>query len=73
MRNPNRGKTHAKKRVQHDVKTSFSNQEETPPDLYESLSHLIPALKLIKNVESGRDLVRDLFSSKQHKVYYLHR
>ena len=34
-----------------NVKTSSSDQEETPPDLYESLSHLIPALKHIKNVE----------------------
>jgi hypothetical protein len=41
------GKTHAKKRVQHDVETSFSDQEETPPDLYKSLSHPIPALKHI--------------------------
>ena len=40
---PKQGKTHAKKRVQHDVKTSFSDQEETPPDLCKLLSHLIPA------------------------------
>ena len=39
MRNPNRGKLHAKKRVQHDAETSSSDQEETPPDLYKLLSH----------------------------------
>jgi hypothetical protein len=44
---PKQGKTHAKKRVQHDVKTSFPDQEETPPDLCKLLSHLIPALKHI--------------------------
>jgi hypothetical protein len=48
---PKQGKTHAKKRVQHDAETSSSDQEETPPDLYKSLSHLILALKHIKNVE----------------------
>jgi hypothetical protein len=40
-------KTHANKRVQHDVKTSSSDQEKTPPDLYKTLSHLIPTLKHI--------------------------
>jgi hypothetical protein len=47
MRNPNRGKTHAKKRVQHGVRTSSSDQEETPPDPCKSLSHHITALKHI--------------------------
>jgi hypothetical protein len=51
MRNPNMGKTHAKKRVQHDAETSSSDQEKTPPDLNKSLNHPIPALKHIKNVE----------------------
>jgi hypothetical protein len=31
MRNPNREKTHAKKRVQHDAETSSSDQEEKLP------------------------------------------
>jgi hypothetical protein len=42
---PKQGKTHAKKRVQHDVKTSSSDQGKTPPDLCKTLSHLIPTLK----------------------------
>jgi hypothetical protein len=41
------GKTHAKKRVQHDVETSSFDQKETPPDPCKSLSHPIPALKHI--------------------------
>jgi hypothetical protein len=48
---PKQGKTHAKKRVQHDIETSSSDQEKTPPDLCKLLSHPIPALKHIKNVE----------------------
>jgi hypothetical protein len=42
---PNQVKTHTKKRVQHDVDTSSSDQEKTPPDLCKTLSHPIPTLK----------------------------
>jgi hypothetical protein len=48
---PKQGKTHAKKRAQHDVETSSFDQEKTPPDLCKTLSHPIPTLKHIKNVE----------------------
>jgi hypothetical protein len=47
MRNPDREKSHAKKRVQHGVRTSSSDQEETPRDPCKSLSHHITALKHI--------------------------
>jgi hypothetical protein len=38
---------HTKKRVQHDMKISSSDEEETPPDLCKLLSHPIPSLKHI--------------------------
>ena len=41
------GKTQTKKRVQHDVETSSSDQEETFSDLCKSLSHPISSLKHI--------------------------